>query len=394
MERFEISKGAEFVLARLEEAGFSAFAVGGSVRDFLMGKSPHDFDITTSATPEEMLSLFSDLTTFQSGITHGTVAVRIDGETVEITTFRTDGKYLDHRRPESVAFSRRLDDDLSRRDFTVNAMAYGKKEGIIDLFGGKEDIEKKLIRCVGEPERRFEEDALRILRALRFSSVLGFEIEEETKKQIHTKKSLLSFVSRERIAEELLKLIVGVRAKEVLEEYGDVFEVLFEGISPDAEAVVRAEGRLARLTTFFYFSRDFERDVISLNLPKADRRMLLSAVRALHDGVSDARRFISANGSRVSELFLSAYVAVNGENDFSRLFSKALLSGECITLDELEVKGEDIVALGVPPSKRVGEILGGLLNEVVSGKIKNERDLLLARLREKIQKNIDKNYLM
>lgn len=164
----------------LQSAGFEAYAVGGCVRDSLLGKTPNDWDITTSAKPEDMKSVFADFHCIDTGIKHGTVTVVIDGEPLEITTFRLDGEYEDNRHPKSVTFTSDLGADLGRRDFTVNAMAYSKMTGTVDLFGGQNDLKNKIIRCVGDPDRRFNEDALRILRALRFASALDFEIEEKT----------------------------------------------------------------------------------------------------------------------------------------------------------------------------------------------------------------------
>ncbi len=176
----KLSKACEKIIDTLLCAGFSAYAVGGAVRDCLLGLDAHDFDVTTSATPEKVKSLFEK--TIDTGIAHGTVTVLEEGEAVEVTTFRADGEYLDNRKPESVTLVKDVSEDLSRRDFTINALCYNKQEGLIDLFGGQDDLKNKIIRAIGNPEERFSEDALRILRAVRFSAQLGFEIEEKTKK--------------------------------------------------------------------------------------------------------------------------------------------------------------------------------------------------------------------
>ncbi len=216
-------------MKRLEENGFTAFVVGGCVRDSIMGKIAHDWDMTASATPEETIEVFKDFRTIPTGIKHGTVTVLIDSHPLEITTFRIDGDYKDNRRPESVAFTRNIENDLSRRDFTVNAMAYNEKDGIVDLFHGCEDIKNKVIRSVGDPDRRFNEDALRIMRALRFSSTLGFEIEEKTAESIKRNKHLLKNIASERIRVELEKLIMGDDAEKILLEFSDViFEIIPE----------------------------------------------------------------------------------------------------------------------------------------------------------------------
>ncbi len=220
------------ILERYEKAGFEAFCVGGAVRDSILLKEPYDWDITTNALPEETKELFFDTRIIDTGIKHGTVSLIKDHRCVEVTTYRTDGEYLDSRHPESVAFTKSLREDLARRDFTVNAVAYNETCGIVDPFGGEKDIYNSIIRTVGDPEKRFSEDALRILRALRFSATLGFKIEEKTRCAIHGKKELLKDISAERIASELTKMLVGNNIFEVLTEYPDVFGVFIPEIIP------------------------------------------------------------------------------------------------------------------------------------------------------------------
>jgi len=220
-----------FLLNRLTQAGFTAYAVGGCVRDSLMGREPHDWDICTSATPERMKEVFADQRMVETGLQHGTLTVLVDHVPYEITTYRLDGDYADHRRPDSVTFVDRVEEDLSRRDFTVNAMACGQDGEIIDPFGGREDLGSHLIRCVGEARKRLEEDALRILRALRFASVFDFSLEEETSHEIHGQASSLQWVSAERKREELLKLLCGPGAGRILREYPDVLAVMIPEIA-------------------------------------------------------------------------------------------------------------------------------------------------------------------
>ena len=203
-------------IALLESNGYSAYTVGGCVRDSVMGRAPNDWDMTTSAAPDETREVFKDFHTVATGIKHGTVTVLIDSEPVEITTMRVDGKYSDNRHPESVSFTKRIEDDLSRRDFTVNAMAYNPKTGVVDPFGGQNDIKNKIIRCVGNPDTRFGEDALRILRAIRFSSVLGFDIDKKTSQSIIGNRSLLQNISKERIRVELIKMLCGQNVEKIL----------------------------------------------------------------------------------------------------------------------------------------------------------------------------------
>ena len=220
------------LLARLKSAGFSAYAVGGCVRDSLLGLAPHDWDICTSALPEEMQRVFRGLHTAETGLKHGTLTVILDHQPYEVTTFRVDGGYTDHRHPDSVRFVDDLTEDLARRDFTVNAMAFSPETGLADPFGGQRDLSARIIRCVGEPEKRFEEDALRILRALRFASVYDFAIEPATAAALRRMAPDLSRVAGERIRVELLRLLCGKAAGRILREYPDVLSVIIPEIGP------------------------------------------------------------------------------------------------------------------------------------------------------------------
>ena len=219
-------------LDRLEAAGWEAFVVGGAVRDALRGCAAGDWDITTNAEPEQVERVFSGERLIETGLRHGTVTVLLDGLPLEITTYRVDGGYSDHRRPDSVTFTRSLRDDLLRRDFTMNALAYNPQTGLVDICGGAEDLARGVVRCVGEPERRFREDGLRILRALRFASVLGFTIEPETAAAIHRCAELLRYLAAERVLSELTKLLCGQNAGAVLREFSDVLAVPIPELRP------------------------------------------------------------------------------------------------------------------------------------------------------------------
>lgn len=216
----------------LKNSGYEAFLIGGSVRDFIMGLPIGDIDITTNATPIQVKEVFRDFRVIETGIKHGTVTVLIDNEPLEITTYRSEGTYSDNRHPDSVTFSKTLSDDVVRRDFTMNAIAFDFSNGFCDLVNGIDDIKNQTIRCIGDAETRFHEDALRILRALRFSSVLGFTIEENTKSAIHKCRDLLNNISAERIREEFVKLICGKNAYKVLQEFSDVISVFIPEIKP------------------------------------------------------------------------------------------------------------------------------------------------------------------
>ena len=225
-----IPSKAKTIITLLENAGFEAFCVGGAVRDSIMGLNPTDWDITTSASPEDTVMVFKDYKTVDTGLKHGTLTVVIDKTPFEVTTYRVDGDYNDNRHPENVHFTKNLSDDLSRRDFTVNALAYNDKTGLVDLYGGQEDIYNSIVKTVGNPSARFQEDGLRIMRALRFASVLGFTIESETAKAIHDNKDLLKNISAERLAVELTKLVCGKNAFNILMEYWDVLSVFIPEI--------------------------------------------------------------------------------------------------------------------------------------------------------------------
>ena len=216
----------------LNSNGHKAYIVGGCVRDSFLNRNPYDWDVTTSALPEETRELFKDFRTVDTGLKHGTLTVIIDRTPYEVTTFRIDGEYGDNRHPENVTFTSKIGDDLARRDFTVNALAYNEESGLVDLYGGQGDIYNSIIRTVGDADTRFNEDGLRIMRALRFSATLGFEIEEETKKSIHKNKYLLKNISAERITVELTKLICGKNAFNILMEYPDVLSVFIPEIAP------------------------------------------------------------------------------------------------------------------------------------------------------------------
>lgn len=227
-----IPKNAKLIIERLENAGFEAYCVGGAVRDSIMGETPDDWDITTSAKPEDTRRIFSDFKTIDTGLKHGTLTVLIDRTPYEVTTYRIDGEYGDNRHPKEVIFTNDLKNDLARRDFTINAIVCDGNGKTLDFYGGKEDIYNSIIKTVGDPQKRFQEDGLRIMRAIRFSAVLGFEIEEETKKAIHENKDLLKNISVERLAVELTKLVCGKYAYKSLMEYHDVLSVFIPEIAP------------------------------------------------------------------------------------------------------------------------------------------------------------------
>lgn len=224
--KIEIPEYVKAALEVLYHNGFEGYIVGGCVRDSLLGKKPHDFDVCTNCTPEKMAELFAGFKTVDTGLKHGTLTVIVDHKPVEITCYRSDGEYIGHRKPAKVTFESSLEEDLKRRDFTVNAMAYSEGEGLIDLYGGQDDLSRGIIRCVGEASRRFDEDALRIMRGLRFASSLGFEIEKETSKAMICQRELLKDISAERILTELKGLLCGRNVREILLKYREIIAVV------------------------------------------------------------------------------------------------------------------------------------------------------------------------
>ena len=223
---------AQQVLEQLHSSGFAAFVVGGCVRDSLLGRLPGDWDITTAARPEQVHEALAGLTVLDTGLKHGTVTALVDGQRLEITTFRTEGTYSDHRRPDHVTFADTIEKDLSRRDFTVNAMAFSPQTGLIDPFGGQRDLKNSVLRAVGQPEKRFDEDALRILRGLRFAARLAFSIEEETAQAMFVQKHLLTALAAERVQAELLPLLCAPGAVTVLRQFREIFAVILPEIIP------------------------------------------------------------------------------------------------------------------------------------------------------------------
>lgn len=392
--KIHIPPFAAAVIGKLCADGYEAYAVGGCVRDTMLGRAPNDWDVTTSALPETTLSLFSCADEFKAvptGIAHGTVTVISGGEPVEVTTFRVDGKYSDHRRPDSVGFTGRLEEDLARRDFTINAMAYSPERGLIDPYGGERDLGDRIIRCVGEPERRLDEDALRILRALRFASTLGFEIDDQTAEAAVRLRALILDISRERVSAELEKLLSGVDVVNILLGYEPVFlttipELECENFAMAAECVGKLSGQgdfaLSLAGLFCGLpERALNTALAGLKLPKRvslrTRRAVLN-VHAPLDGRADTKRLAARIGTDHARDTIILGVAL-GTIPPERLsdFDDILGSGECISVGQLKIGGERLKELGVKP-ERIGKILTSLLSRVISGELANEEDILVS----------------
>lgn len=368
-------KASKTTIEYLNAAGFEGYVVGGYVRNSLMGLPVSDVDVCTSAKPEETIKVFENFSVFETGIKHGTVTVIIDGTPVEITTFRKDGEYKNHRSPVDVQFTSTLKEDLSRRDFTVNAMAIDSSGNLYDFFGGKEDLEKKLIKCVGNPEARFEEDALRVLRALRFSSVLEFDIEDATKKAIFSKYNLLKYISKERITEETIKLLGGRGAKRVLREFSKVFSFLSGSNIENELDKIEKEKNDALILLSFFENTDF------LRLSSADKKAV-NFIRKNKEKTFisdyDILNLLKNGGIFATEILLNTSKNFHLLKNFNDLLSK----NACYSTRHLAISGDDLKSLGFS-GKDIGKILSAILFYVMEGKILNTKD----DLTEFIKKN-------
>ena len=438
----DMPKNVDIAINLLQSAGFEAYAVGGCVRDSLLGKTPNDWDITTSAKPEDMKSVFADFHCIDTGIKHGTVTVVIDGEPLEITTFRLDGEYEDNRHPKSVTFTSNLGADLGRRDFTVNAMAYSKMTGTVDLFGGQNDLKNKIIRCVGDPDRRFNEDALRILRALRFASALDFEIEEKTAQSLLKNRALLGNISEERIAKELLKLVCGKGAKRILTDFAPVlFEILpelqpmyknshdnphhcydiyehtliaVESIDPEptlrfamllhdcGKPAVKKfdENGVAHFYGHQRISAEISAQILArLKVSNKFRDEILFLVSnhdrwELYENTEKMPRYLSKFGLdgvlKLLKVMRADVLAQSPEYryrldqiaDAEEIAKNLAAQKPCLSLSELQINGRTLMDIGIPQGRKLGAVLAQLLDEVIDGVTKNTQEALTTRARE------------
>lgn len=438
----DMPKNVDTAINLLQSAGFEAYAVGGCVRDSLLGKTPNDWDITTSAKPEDMKSVFINFHCIDTGIKHGTVTVVIDGEPLEITTFRLDGEYEDNRHPKSVTFTSNLGADLGRRDFTVNAMAYSKMTGTVDLFGGQNDLKNKIIRCVGDPDRRFNEDALRILRALRFASALDFEIEEKTAQSLLKNRALLGNISEERIAKELLKLVCGKGAKRILTDFAPVlFEILpelqpmyknshdnphhcydiyehtliaVESIDPEptlrfamllhdcGKPAVKKfdENGVAHFYGHQRISAEISAQILArLKVSNKFRDEILFLVSnhdrwELYENTEKMPRYLSKFGLdgvlKLLKVMRADVLAQSPEYryrldqiaDAEEIAKNLAAQKPCLSLSELQINGRTLMDIGIPQGRKLGAVLAQLLDEVIDGVTKNTQEALTTRARE------------
>ncbi len=431
----------DYIITTLQKRGFEAYAVGGCVRDSILGRSPKDWDITTSAMPKEAKTLFEK--TFDTGIEHGTITVLLGGEGFEVTTYRIDGKYEDNRHPKEVIFTRSLKEDLLRRDFTINAMAYNENSGLVDIFGGVEDLEKGIIRCVGDASERFGEDALRILRGIRFAAQLGFIIDKETQEGMKELAPTLKYISAERIQAELVKMLVSDRpellrnayelgvTKQFLPEFDCLMKT--EQETPHhmynvgehtlhALQHVRAD-KLLRLTMLLHdmgkpalktvdetgrahFKKHaFESERISKNILKRlkfdnDTLHKVSRLVLYHDyrmpaAAKNVRRAMNKIGEDLFPYYMEVRRAdvmaqsmykreekLKNLDEIESIYQKIAAAGQCVSLKDLAVTGSDLIQAGMKPGKEIGDKLKELLELVIEEPEQNTKEKLLEQLQQ------------
>lgn len=405
MER-RLPENVMTALRTLNNKGYQAYAVGGCVRDMARDVPPHDYDICTSALPEETKACFGGFRVIETGVKHGTVTVLIAGEALEITTFRTDGDYLDGRHPQSVAFTRSLEEDLRRRDFTMNAMAYHPDAGVVDLYGGQKDIERKLIRCVGDARTRLAEDALRILRALRFAAELGFAIDASTDEAMRALKGRLALISRERISAEVLRTVKAAGAARVMDDFAEVFFAALPSAKKGWEKGVQAlknlpagDGAL-RLAALLHdnTAADIQSALASLKLPKTFENETLALTERAKTpfAAADAPLMLAQLGQVQLERLLLLQTAngtIKKENaaEIRRAAAAALARGLPMTLKALAVNGGDMMRLGIQ-GEMIGKTLSMLHESVLRGEIANDKRVLMAKaaIGQKVTVTVDR----
>lgn len=385
--RIAVPESIRRLMAVMEAAGFEACAVGGCVRDSLLGNMPNDWDMCTSAFPEETMGLFER--TIPTGVKHGTVTVIWEGEPIELTTYRVDGSYTDFRRPDAVTFTRTLEEDLSRRDFTVNAMACRSDGEVIDLFGGQEDLVKGMIRCVGDPMRRFREDALRILRGLRFAARLGFSLEAGTAEAALELRNLLVYIAPERIWKELSGLLIGSCAGEICSKYHLILETVLGmplGTAPIPDALEK--DAVVRLAWLLHYARQEEdprvlaqRIALRLRTDKKTRvlleTLLFHGAQPLPDDLPQARRLVGRIGSDAACKLASLHRALGAPEECCSLLERIVKEEHCVTIGQLAITGEILRQNGFPAGPELGKLLHTLLEAVMDGAVVNEQDALL-----------------
>ncbi|MFV0528304.1 MAG: CCA tRNA nucleotidyltransferase [Lachnospiraceae bacterium] len=405
--KIEIPPNARQILQVLEENGYEGYVVGGCVRDALMHRIPDDWDIATSATPQQVKALFRR--TVETGISHGTITVLQKKEAYEVTTYRIDGTYEDHRHPSEVIFSTDITRDLTRRDFTINAMAYNDTAGLIDVFGGRKDLEAGIIRCVGNPRERFDEDALRVLRAVRFAAQLGFTIEPKTLEAVYEMVDTLAYVSKERVRVELCKLLLSEHPDTVrllsatgmlrliLKRECQVTEKMLDLLQSSPKDLLLRLSILLRS-----FSEEEVQTLLrelrfdNVTLKKTSRLVALYDLK-IEDSAPGVRKAVYLAGPELFERLLllqtleAAYTGDTKQETvlahIRHIYGEILRKNECISMQMLKISGRDLLALGADQGTVIGEILQSLLEEVLEDTAKNTPAYLQQRAQEMIERH-------
>ena len=396
-----------YIINKIYENNYEAYIVGGCVRDAILGFEPNDYDITTSASPNTIQEIFKDFKCIETGIEHGTVSVVIEDEIFEITTYRIEGEYKDHRRPDKVDFTDRLEEDLKRRDFTINAMAYNEKKGLIDLFGGKEDLNNKIIKTVGNPYDRFNEDGLRMIRAIRFSSKLNFTIEKETLKAIYDKSFIINNISLERITDEFTKIILSDKPENIKylfetkllkylnisnEDNIDKLTQFYNEIVILKKINKNLEKRLALLDYIVEKNnincKSFCNELIYSKKVIKNHNIILTLLKNIeidHLNKVEIKKILSG----VDRNLLEEYLDISGiiydkekkVDEIIDILSEIEENNECYIIKNLKVNGRDIMSLGYK-NKEVGEVLNYLLEIVIEDYTLNKKDVLIKKIKE------------
>ncbi|MCI5722000.1 MAG: hypothetical protein MR328_05970 [Firmicutes bacterium] len=383
-DRINIPHHVQNVLDTLNKTGHEAYVVGGCVRDSSMGRQPNDWDVCTSASPQETKECFSNHQTIDIGMKHGTVGVifqmKDSGcidcfdtyyDVVEITTYRIDGEYKDSRHPDDVQFTKRIEEDLARRDFTMNAIAYNPADGYVDPYGGQEDIEREEIKTVGNPEQRFEEDALRIMRGLRFAAQLGFQIEETTAEAMQRLADTVQKVSAERVQTELGKLVAGSFVDRVMAEHGGTLEIAVPGIRcvPVAHLPNIKTIRLAKL-----FPAEAEQHMRNLRMDRKTTAEVAALARLFAGKEPEnkiaVKRRIRAEGLEIATLYMEA---LGRKKEIDEIVE----NNECCTVEQLDISGRDLIEMGIKDGREIGATLERMLDAVIEGRVENERGKLI-----------------
>lgn len=369
-----MKNSAYTALLKLNEKGYEAYLVGGGVRNFLLNMEIHDYDITTNADPNAIRMIFNDYPIYDLGKKLGTVGVKIDDDIIEITPFRKEGRYDDHRHPNEIEFAEKLVDDLCRRDFTVNALCMDKDEKITDFYGGIDDLNNRIIRAIGNPDSRFNEDALRILRAIRFKSKLDFSIEENTEKSLFANKDLLKHISMERKKDELLQILSYKNAFDILREYKDIFDTFFKIERIDLEENIFTDP----LYTMAYLYHLNSYEISSLKLSSKEEHLIKLLAGITDTDIHDDTAFIQAL-SNIYSLNCLEYLSEYHQIDLKKKYES--LKEYIITINDLALDGKMLQELGYEGVK-IGEVKNYLLDAVHCKKVENESSALLNYLKE------------